>query len=1315
MDAGMLIELLGRTSPGAAQLARLASLAARVEPELLRALRVHLLPGVDAGAEADLWFSPLVQAASPLGLVFRPEVLAHLREELAKEENRALLDGAWRTLRAVHEHVPPAVRVEERATWLSLRGAPADQIDAALMPAVSTFAGQQGQGMARWARRVLLRLPAAARETNAAHALDVGAARMQARPLLLGPPPADAARIGEHLTPTPRERITIGVRLLGLGRTAKWEFSHPPAPDAIPFEAARTDPAVIEVSGPAGPQDGAWRRQVLLSEGDCVTVAHPGTDQVTVRAGAGKAYVLDVPRRERPEGTPTATPTATPVLPPGVRLTSTLRGPGDRITGIAWAPDGNQVACAALDGAVHVFEARSRGRRRQLGGEHGGAYALAWSPDGRTLAAGFEDGTLRLWNADTGRPLRGMRHQANTVSCVAWSPDGRTLATGSHDHTVCLWDVQSGALRRTLEGHRDWVRAVAWAPGGESLASAGDDGEVRLWHPDGAELRVLRGHDDWVRCLAWTVDGQHVVSGSDDRTLRVWNAASGALASVLEGHADAVWGLALSGDGRLLASRSADGMVRLWWMPDGSAAAWFREPAPGELETAMAFHPSRPVLAAAGAEDTGIRLWTLDPQVLLRSAPGATVRYATAKVVLLGDSGVGKSSLGVRLANAEFREAASTHGQEFLVMDALRTTRADGTECEAVLWDFAGQEVYRLLHALHLDDVDLALVVFDASRPNPLEGVSEWLRQLSTGSSLPPTILVGARTDRGAPGVSHRDVRDFCRRNGVSGGYVATSARTGEGIAALLNAMRSQIPWDRLAATVTTSAFKQIRDAVVALKKEPGRRKTTVTPAELRQILPDGPSHPRLSDDELLAAVRSLETHGYVTRLRGAAGAERILLAPELLNSVVGSILLEAHRDHSERASVHESQLLRGGYPLGELERVEQEERQLLLDSAVRLLLEHHLCFRGYAAGQALLLFPALVAQRRPDDTRSGSADQVLYVFGHPVETLHSRLVVFLAHTGEFTNVRQWRDEAEYETGTGEVLGFRRIQERAGEQAFVLYGGRDTSPARSGLFRGLVERWLVQQGVEARRFPAAVCPNGHPQAAALVRESMESGRALLYCSVCGAQVSLREALKSLDAGVPDGEVREAEAQARLRGAYETALVQVKAFRRDQEPPRCYINSAPQPAAAPWQTRLMCDLRTAGVEVVEERSGVQDSDFILVVETSVDRKDAKLVASRAKKRGGRETLVRLLLDERDLTFSLEQRQEQLARERTVSDFRITHFPLGTRYPISLFDLVLILYRIPWDHPGFVPLRDALQHQWEEALAYAAPPKRPGPAA
>ena len=71
---------------------------------------------------------------------------------------------------------------------------------------------------------------------------------------------------------------------------------------------------------------------------------------------------------------------------------------------------------------------------------------------------------------------------------------------------------------------------------------------------------------------------------------------------------------------------------------------------------------------------------------------GSSVLYTTAKIVLVGDSGVGKTGLGWRLAHDEFKEQASTHGQQFWMLDSLATTRGDGTDCEAVLWDLGASQ-----------------------------------------------------------------------------------------------------------------------------------------------------------------------------------------------------------------------------------------------------------------------------------------------------------------------------------------------------------------------------------------------------------------------------------------------------------------------------------------------------------------------------------------------------------------------------------------------------------------------------------------------
>ena len=102
----------------------------------------------------------------------------------------------------------------------------------------------------------------------------------------------------------------------------------------------------------------------------------------------------------------------------------------------------------------------------------------------------------------------------------------------------------------------------------------------------------------------------------------------------------------------------------------------------------------------------------------------------------------------MRLAHAEFKEHESTHGQQLWPLLDQRLIRADGAEREVVLWDLAGQPDYRLVHALSLDDADLALVVFDPTHhDDPLHGVDYWLHQLGGDRDI---VLVAARTDRGS-------------------------------------------------------------------------------------------------------------------------------------------------------------------------------------------------------------------------------------------------------------------------------------------------------------------------------------------------------------------------------------------------------------------------------------------------------------------------------------------------------------------------------------------------------------------------------------
>jgi small GTP-binding protein len=421
-----------------------------------------------------------------------------------------------------------------------------------------------------------------------------------------------------------------------------------------------------------------------------------------------------------------------------------------------------------------------------------------------------------------------------------------------------------------------------------------------------------------------------------DRTIRVWDAIRGKLTHTIEVHSNETRGIAFSPDGRVLVSHSWDDTLRFWRgdNPRQLAVVKFNHLG-AQIYNRVAFAPDgRQVGAVRGNE---ILIFEIDlGSMILGEADVESVRYTTAKLVLVGDSGVGKTGLGWRLSHGEFKEHASTHGQQFWVVDSLRTTRADRTECEAVLWDLAGQHVYRPVHAIFLEKVDLALMVFDpTNRQESLKGVEFWLDQLAGKSQLPPTVLVGARLDRGSPVLSREELEQFCQRRGISGGYVGTSAKGGEGIDTLIGALNRLIPWEDASATVTTSTFKRIKDYVFALKETPERKGVLISPTQLRERLTATYPYWKVTEDEMMTAISHLENHGCVSVLKSSAGQRFVLLSPALLPDLASSIFLQADKHPRELGAISETVLLRGGYPFPELTDLEPSEKETLVDSTV--------------------------------------------------------------------------------------------------------------------------------------------------------------------------------------------------------------------------------------------------------------------------------------------------------------------------------------------------------------------------------------------
>ena len=98
------------------------------------------------------------------------------------------------------------------------------------------------------------------------------------------------------------------------------------------------------------------------------------------------------------------------------------------------------------------------------------------------------------------------------------------------------------------------------------------------------------------------------------------------------------------------------------------------------------------------------------------------------KIVLVGDTGVGKTNLLTRFSKNEFNlESRATIGVEF----ATRTiTTETGDVIKAQIWDTAGQERYRAIASSYYRGAAGALLVYDITKKSSFESIDRWLSEL---------------------------------------------------------------------------------------------------------------------------------------------------------------------------------------------------------------------------------------------------------------------------------------------------------------------------------------------------------------------------------------------------------------------------------------------------------------------------------------------------------------------------------------------------------------------------------------------------------
>ncbi|KAK2722686.1 hypothetical protein QYM36_003016 [Artemia franciscana] len=145
------------------------------------------------------------------------------------------------------------------------------------------------------------------------------------------------------------------------------------------------------------------------------------------------------------------------------------------------------------------------------------------------------------------------------------------------------------------------------------------------------------------------------------------------------------------------------------------------------------------------------------------------------KLVLLGESAVGKSSLVLRFVKGQFHEyQESTIGAAFLT----QTVCLDDTTVKFEIWDTAGQERYHSLAPMYYRGAQAAIVVYDITNQETFTRAQNWIRELQRQAS--PNIVIalaGNKSDLAQRrAVEFDEAKVFADEQGLL--FMETSAKT---------------------------------------------------------------------------------------------------------------------------------------------------------------------------------------------------------------------------------------------------------------------------------------------------------------------------------------------------------------------------------------------------------------------------------------------------------------------------------------------------------------------------------------------------------
>ena len=145
------------------------------------------------------------------------------------------------------------------------------------------------------------------------------------------------------------------------------------------------------------------------------------------------------------------------------------------------------------------------------------------------------------------------------------------------------------------------------------------------------------------------------------------------------------------------------------------------------------------------------------------------------KIVILGGSTVGKTSIFIRYFQKEFKTAIATMGVDF----KMKFFKFEGKKIKVNYIDTAGQEKFRAISVNYLKSAHGVILVFDITKEKTFSSLEEWIRNLKDNNQLNmEKVLIGNKSDlEEEREVKKEDAEDFAKSIGCN--YYEGSAKSG--------------------------------------------------------------------------------------------------------------------------------------------------------------------------------------------------------------------------------------------------------------------------------------------------------------------------------------------------------------------------------------------------------------------------------------------------------------------------------------------------------------------------------------------------------